>query len=86
MKKLTMLCVALAMFATLSLSAADDAKPKRAKQAIPADLLKKYDKNGDGKVDKKDNLSSDEMKSFRQELKKSRESAPAPAPAPAPAK
>ncbi len=49
MKKL-MLLVAIATIATLSLPAADDAKPKRAKPT--AEDIKKYDKNGDGKLDK----------------------------------
>lgn len=74
MKKLTILTMAIALFATLSLQAADDAKPKKGKQTIPAELLKKYDKNNDGKVNKDDNLSKDEMKAFREELKKSRDS------------
>ena len=53
MKKLTILCIAFAMVAPLSLSAADDAKPK-AKKSIPAEDMKKYDKNGDGKLDKEE--------------------------------
>ena len=78
MKKVTMLAVAVAVLATLSLSAADDAKPKH-KAQVPAALLEKYDKNKDGKVDKSDNLTKEEMKAFRDEMKKSREAAPAPA-------
>jgi hypothetical protein len=74
MKKLTILTAVLALFATLSLQAADDAKPKRNRQ-VPKELLEKYDKNKDGKVDKNDNLSKEEMKSFREELKKSRDAA-----------
>jgi hypothetical protein len=50
MKKLTMLIVAIATITTLSLRAADDAKPARGK--VSAEDLKKYDKNGDGKLDK----------------------------------
>ena len=73
MKKLTIL-IAVAAFATLSLSAADDAKPKRAKQQIPADIIKKYDKNNDGKVNKDDGLSKEEQKAMREEVRKSRES------------
>lgn len=81
MKKLTILSLAIAMVA-ISVSAADNAKPKRAKVNIPADVLKKYDKNNDGKVNKDDNLSKEEMASFRAEMKKVREGgkeAPAPA-------
>lgn len=72
MKKLTIL-IAVAAFAALSLSAADDAKPKRAKQQIPAEIVKKYDKNNDGKVDKSDNLTKEEQKAMREEVRKSRE-------------
>jgi hypothetical protein len=51
MKKITLLAVAIATITTLSLPAADDAKP--AKRTKPtAEELKKYDKNGDGKLDK----------------------------------
>ena len=50
MKKVTLLVVAIATITTLSLPAADEAKPKRPK--ISAEDLKKYDKNGDGKIDK----------------------------------
>jgi hypothetical protein len=50
MKKITFLIVAIAAITTLSLPAADEAKPKRPK--ISAEDLKKYDKNGDGKIDK----------------------------------
>jgi len=50
MKKITLLVVAIATITTLSLPAADEAKPKREK--ISAEDLKKYDKNGDGKIDK----------------------------------
>ena len=45
-----MLAVAIATITTLSLPAADDAKPKREKPT--AEEIKKYDKNGDGKLDK----------------------------------
>ena len=50
MKKITLLVVAIATITTLSLRAADDAKPKRAKPT--PEEIKKYDKNGDGKLDK----------------------------------
>ena len=76
MKKITMLAVVIAAIATLSLQAADPAATPK-KKAIPADLLKKYDKNGDGKVDKADNLTKEEMTAYKAELKKSREAAPA---------
>lgn len=49
MKKL-MLLVAIATITTLSLPAADDAKPKQKQPS--AEDLKKYDKNSDGKLDK----------------------------------
>ena len=52
MKKLTLLVVAIATITTLSLPAADDAKPKQPRAKISAEDLKKYDKNGDGKLDK----------------------------------
>jgi len=80
MKKLTILTIAIALV-TLSVSAADDSKPKGKKQTVPAELLKKYDKNNDGKVDKNDNLSKEDMQAYRAELKKAREAAPTPAPA-----
>jgi hypothetical protein len=91
MKKFTILTLAIAMVA-ISVSAADDAKPKRPKLTIPAELLKKYDKNNDGKINKDDSLSKEDMAAYRAEMKKAREAAaggkeaPAPAPAPAPAK
>ncbi|HEY0549797.1 MAG TPA: hypothetical protein VGF13_09355 [Verrucomicrobiae bacterium] len=53
MKKITLLAVAIATITTLSLPAADDAKPKRANKPT-AEELKKYDKNGDGKLDKEE--------------------------------
>ena len=52
MKKVTLLVVAIATITTLSLPAADDAKPKQQRPKISAEDLKKYDKNGDGKLDK----------------------------------
>ena len=76
MKKVTILSLIVAVAATLSVFAADDAKPKRG--AKPSkELLEKYDKNKDGKVNKDDNLSKEEMKAYREELKKSRDAAPA---------
>lgn len=53
MKKLTLLTMAIAMIASLSLSAADDAKPKRGGK-VSAEDLKKHDKNSDGKLDKEE--------------------------------
>lgn len=53
MKKITLLVAAIAAITTLSLSAADEAKPKE-KAKISAEDLKKYDKNGDGKIDKEE--------------------------------
>ena len=53
MKKLTFLLVAISMIASVSLSAADDAAPKK-KREIPADVLKKYDKDNDGKLSKEE--------------------------------
>jgi len=53
MKKLTLLTLAITMLAGLTLSAADDAAPAKPKRAKPtAEEIKKYDKNGDGKLDK----------------------------------
>lgn len=77
MKKIVFLTMAITMIAGLSLSAADNAAPKKKAAAIPADLLKKYDKNNDGKVNKDDNLSKEDMQAYRAELKKAREAAPA---------
>lgn len=76
MKKLTILTVAIAMIG-LTVQAADDAKPKKTGKApaVPADVLKKYDKNSDGKVNKDDNLSKEEMQAYRAEVKKAREAA-----------
>ena len=48
-------------------------KPKRAKQQIPAEIVKKYDKNNDGKIDKSDNLTKEERKAMQEEIKKSKE-------------
>ena len=52
MKKLILLTVAIAAITTLSLRAADDAKPKREKPT--AEEIKKYDKDGDGKLSKEE--------------------------------
>jgi hypothetical protein len=65
MKKLTILSIAFAMIATLSLSAADDAK--KAKKSLPAEVVKKYDKNGDGKLDK------DERAAYKADQQKEKE-------------
>ena len=52
MKKITLLTIAIATMATLTLPAADEAKPKAPKPT--AEEMKKYDKNGDGKLDKEE--------------------------------
>jgi hypothetical protein len=62
MKKVTFLTVAIAMIAAFSVRAADDAKAKRPKPT--AEEIKKYDKNGDGKLDK------DERKAWADDKKK----------------
>jgi Ni/Co efflux regulator RcnB len=55
MKKITLLTLAVTMIAGLSLSAADDAAPAKPKRQKPtAEQMKKYDKNGDGKLDKEE--------------------------------
>ena len=53
MKKVTFLLVAIAMVASMPLTAADDAAPKK-KREIAADVLKKYDKDNDGKLSKEE--------------------------------
>jgi hypothetical protein len=68
MKKLTFLLVAISMVASYSLSAADDAAPKK-KREIPAEILKKYDKDNDGKLSKEE----------RAEMRKDRENKAKPA-------
>lgn len=60
MKKVTFLTVAIAMIAAFSVHAADEAKPKRAKPS--AEEIKKYDKNGDGKLDKEERKALNEDK------------------------
>lgn len=67
MKKLMLLTVAIASITTLSLSAADDAAPKKAKKELSADVIKKYDKDGDGK------LSKEEMQAYRADQKKAKD-------------
>lgn len=61
MKTVMLLTMAIAI-TTLSLSAADDAKPKRAKPT--AEDIKKYDKDGDGKLNKEERaaLTADKKK------------------------
>jgi hypothetical protein len=63
MKKITLLTLAVAMIAGLSLRAADDAAPKKAAKPT-AEEIKKYDKNGDGKLDKEERaaLNADKKK------------------------
>ena len=70
MKKLLALTLGLSLMtslATLSRAADDakDAKPDRA--ARRAELLKKYDKNGDGKLD------AEERKAMQEDQKKQKE-------------
>jgi hypothetical protein len=69
MKKLMLLTVAIATITTLSLPAADDAAPKKAKKALSADVIKKHDKDGDGKLNK------EEMQAYRAEQKKEKKDA-----------
>ena len=64
MKKLTFLTVAILMIAGFSVRAADDAKPKQQRKAPTAEEIKKYDKDGDGK------LSPEERKAMREDKKK----------------
>ncbi len=65
MMKLTLLMVVISMVASLSLSAADDAAPKKPRE-IPPEVLKKYDKDGDGKLSKEERA---EMRKDRQPKK-----------------
>ncbi|HMC26338.1 MAG TPA: hypothetical protein VKM56_00950 [Verrucomicrobiae bacterium] len=71
MKKLVMIAVAASMVTGLtSISrAADDAAPKKDKAARHAELLKKYDKNGDGKLDES------EKAAMKEDLKKQKKNA-----------
>ena len=63
MKKITLLTLAVAMIAGLSLRAADDAAPKKNAKPTAEDIAK-YDKNGDGKLDKEEKaaLNADKKK------------------------
>ena len=63
MKKITLLAVAIATITMLSLRAADDAKPAK-REKPTAEEIKKYDKNGDGKLDKEERaaLNADKKK------------------------
>lgn len=63
MKKV-MLLTAIIAITSLSLSAADDAPAKKAPKDLSADIVKKYDKDGDGK------LSKEEKQAYRADLKK----------------
>lgn len=67
MKKLMLLTVAIASITSLSLCAADDAAPKKPKKELSADVIKKYDKDGDGK------LSKEEMQAYRADMKKAKD-------------
>ncbi|HEY2952577.1 MAG TPA: hypothetical protein VGK40_08345 [Verrucomicrobiae bacterium] len=59
------LMTSLAPFAGAADDAKKDAKPDRASRR--AEMIKKYDKNGDGKLD------ADERKAMQEDLKKQRE-------------
>ena len=63
MKKITLLTLAVTMLAGLTLTAADDAAPKKSNKPT-AEEIKKYDKNGDGKLDKEERaaLNADKKK------------------------
>jgi len=69
MNKLAVLLAASTLAFTLVARADDgDAKPKKAdKAAQKSELLKKYDKNGDGKLD------ADERKAMREDQQKQKE-------------
>ena len=74
MKKITLLIVAIAAITTLSLPAqfarpaADEAKPKQ-KAKVSAEDLKKYDNNGDGKIDKDERAAMKADKAAAKEKK-----------------
>ncbi len=63
MKKITLLTLAVTMIAGLTLSAADDAAPKKGNKPT-AEEVKKYDKDGDGKLSKEERaaLNADKKK------------------------
>ena len=72
MKKVTILTIAVAMIAGLSLRAADGAGKKgdkAAREARRAEMIKKYDKNNDGKLD------DAEKAAMREDLKKNKKDA-----------
>ena len=54
MKKIMLLTVAIATITTLSLSAADPAAPAKKNNKPTAEEIKKYDKDGDGKLNKEE--------------------------------
>jgi hypothetical protein len=68
MKKVMLLAVVVSMALGMSSvsRAADDAAPKKDKAARHAELLKKYDKNGDGKLD------DAEKAAMKEDLKKNK--------------
>lgn len=93
MNKITTLALILGLAGAVSLNAADaGAKAAKKGRKMSPEIIKKYDKNGDGKVDKADNLTKEERQAMKEELRKETTpaapapAAPAPAPAPAPAK
>ena len=79
MKKVIMIALGMCLVAGMtSLSrGADEPAPKKDREARHAELLKKYDKNGDGKLDES------ERAAMREDLRKKRQEhkdAPAPKP------
>ena len=64
MKKLTLLTLAVTMLAGLTLRAADEPAQKPKGNKPTAEEIKKYDKNGDGKLDKEERaaLNADKKK------------------------
>lgn len=78
MKKVTILTLAITMIAGFALRAADAPKnDKAAREARRAEMLKKYDKNSDGKLDEQ------ERAAMREDLRKQRKDGPAKKDAPA---
>ncbi|RYD23304.1 MAG: hypothetical protein EOP88_04645 [Verrucomicrobiaceae bacterium] len=65
--KTTTLLTAVVLASTAAFASAQDEKPKREPRQIPAEVLKKYDKDGDGK------LSEDERKALQSDRKAEQE-------------
>ena len=70
-----MLAVAIATITTLSLRAADDAKPAKKANKPTAEEIKKYDKNGNGKLDPDEEaaMKADQAKAKAEKEKKKKE-------------